>query len=86
MLQYKWILGHDVVSDDANLDIPEDDKNLLVPDPVEQQHTVQDPNLLSILANNEDSKNDDDETQQVLPDQVKNQGAEDAINTNQNYF
>ena len=57
-----------------------------MPDPVEQQNIVQDPNPFAILANDEDSENEDKEAQQVLPDQIKNQGAEDVINANQNYF
>ena len=43
-----------------------------MPDPVEQQYIVQDPNPFSILANDEDSKNDDDRAQQILPDHIKN--------------
>ena len=57
-----------------------------MPDPVEQQHIVQYPNPFAILANDEDSKNEDHEAQQVLPDQIENQGAEDAINAKQNDF
>ena len=34
MLQYEWRPGHDVAANDANFDVPEDDKNLFVPDPV----------------------------------------------------
>ena len=65
---------------------PNIEKYILVPDTVEQQHIVQDPNPFAILSNDEDRKNDDDEAQQVLPDQIKNQGAEDAINAKQNDF
>ena len=86
MLQYEWRLGHAVASDDANSDVPENDKNLLVPDPVKQQHIVQDSNPFTILANDEDSENDNDKSQQVLPDQIKNQGAEDTTNTKKNDF
>ena len=86
MLQYKWIAGHDVADVDANLGVPNDDENLLVPNPVEQQHIVQDPNPFSILSYDEDSKNKDGEAQQVLHDHIKNQGSEDAINTKQNDF
>ena len=57
-----------------------------MPNPVEQQQIVQDPNPFEILANDEDSENEDDETQQVPPDKIKNQGAEEAINAKQNYF
>ena len=57
-----------------------------MPDPVEQQNIVQDPNPFAILANDEESENDYNNTQQVLPDQIKNQGSEDAINANQNDF
>ena len=31
ILQYKWRPGHAVAADDENLDVPEDEKNLLVP-------------------------------------------------------
>ena len=86
MLHYKWISGHAVAADDANLDVTEDDKNILVIDPVEQQHIMQDPNPFSILANEEESENDEDEAQHVVPDHIKNQGVEDAINSNQNDF
>ena len=86
ILQYEWRPGHAVAADDINLDVPKYDKNILVPYPVEQQHIVQDTNPFSILANDEDSKNDNDEAQQVLPYQIKNQGAKDAINANQNDF
>ena len=48
MLQYEWKPGHDVAADDANLGVPNDDKNLLLTDPVKQQHIVQDPNPFSI--------------------------------------
>ena len=71
MLQYEWRPGNAVVADDANIDVPKDDKNLLVPDPVNQQHVVQDPNPFAILSNYEDSKNDNYEAQQFLPDQIK---------------
>ena len=86
MLKYEWRPGHAIAANDSNLDAPEDDKNILVPDPVEQQHIVQDTNPFAILENDEESENDDDEAQQVLPDQIKNQGLEDAINANQNDF
>ena len=87
MIQYDWRLGHAVAADDANIDVPEDNKNLLVPNLVEQQHIVQDPNPFSILvSNDEDIENDDDEAQQFLPDHIKNQGAEDAISAKQNDF
>ena len=49
-------------------------------DPVEKQNIVQDPNPFTILGNDEDSENEDDKAQQFLLDQIKNQGAEDAIN------
>ena len=42
MLHYKWISGHAVAADDANLDVPDDEKNLLVTNPVEQQQIAQD--------------------------------------------
>ena len=71
MLQYEWRPGHDVAANDANIDVPKYDKNLLVPDPVEQQHIVQYPNPFEILANDEDSENGDDKAQQILPDQIK---------------
>ena len=58
----------------------------MVPDPVVQQHIVKDTNPFTILENDEASENDDDEAQQVPPDQIKNQGAEDTINANQNDF
>ena len=86
MLKYEWRPGHAIAANDSNLDAPEDDKNILVPDPVEQQHIVQDTNPFTILANDEERENDDDEEKQVLPDNIKHQGAEDAININQNYF
>ena len=57
-----------------------------MPDPVKQQQIVQDPNPFSILANDEYREKEDDEAQQVLPDQIENQGAEDAINAKQNDF
>ena len=86
MLQYKWRPVHAIAADDVNIDDPEDEKNLLVPDPVEKQHIVQDPNPFSILANYEEIENDENEAQQVLPDQIKNQEAEYAINANQSDF
>ena len=86
MLQYEWIPEHAVASNDANTDVPEDDKNLLVLYPVEQQHIFQDPNPFSLLSNDEDSENDDNEAKQVLPDKINNQGAEDVINAKQNDF
>ena len=57
-----------------------------MPDPVEQQNIVQDTNPLAILANDEEIENGDNKAQQVIPDQIKNQGAEDAINANKNDF
>ena len=42
-----------------------------MPDPVEQHHILKDPNPFAILANDEDSKSDNDKAQQVLPDQIK---------------
>ena len=86
MIQYEWRPGHAVAADVANIGIPDDDKNLLVPDPFEQQHIAQDTNPFSILENDEDIENEDDKAQQVLPDQIENQGAEDTINAKQNYF
>ena len=88
MLQYEWRPVHDIAiaADDANIDVPEDDKNLLVPDPVEQKNIVQYPKPFAILSNDEESENDNGEAQQVLPDQIKNQGAEDTINAKQNDF
>ena len=86
ILQCEWGPGYAVAADDANLDVPEDDKHILVPYPVEQQYIVQDSNPFSILANNEEIENDENEAQQVLPDHIKNQGAEDTINAKQNDF
>ena len=63
MLQYEWRPGNSVVADDSNIDVPKDEKNLLVPDPVNQQNVVQDPKPFSILSNYEDRKNDDYEAQ-----------------------
>ena len=37
MLQYKWRPGHAVAADDANLEVPDNERNLLVPNSVEQQ-------------------------------------------------
>ena len=54
--------------------------------PVNQQHVVQDPNPFAILENDENSENDDDKAQQVLPNHIENQGAEDMINAKQKYF
>ena len=34
IIQYEWRQLHAIASDDANLDVPKDDKNMLVPDPV----------------------------------------------------
>ena len=86
MLKYKWIPRHAVAADDVNLDVPEVDKNLLVPDPVKQQQIVQDLNPFSILPNHEDIENDDNEEQQVLPDHIENQGVEDTINNKKMIF
>ena len=58
MLQYKWIPGHVLSVDDANINVPDNEKTLLVPNPVEQQKITQDPNPISILANDEDIKNE----------------------------
>ena len=57
-----------------------------MPNLVEQQHIVQDPNPFAILVSNEDIENYDDGAQQFLPDHIKNQGAEDAISAKQNDF
>ena len=57
-----------------------------MPNLVEQQHIVQDPNPFAILVINEDIENYDDGAQQFLPDHIKNQGAEDAISAEQNHF
>ena len=57
-----------------------------MPDPVEQQHIVQDPNPFSILSNDEDSENEDEEAQQFLPDNIKNQVVEDGMKAKQNDF
>ena len=57
-----------------------------MPDPVEQQHIVQDPNPFSILSNDEDRENEDKEAQQFLPDNIKNQVVEDGMKAKQNYF
>ena len=50
MLQYEWRPGRDVAPYDANLDVPENDENPLVPDPVEQQQISQNPNLFSNIS------------------------------------
>ena len=86
MLQYEYRPGHAILVDYANLEVPEDNKNLSVPDPLEQQHIVQDSKSFSILENDEEIENDDDKAQQVIPDHIKHQGAEDTLNANQNDF
>ena len=70
MLQCKWIPGHAIAADDSNINVPDHEENMLVPDPVEQQYIAQDPNPFAILSNDEDRKNEDDEAQQVLPGQI----------------
>ena len=44
------------------------------------------PTYFQILANCEDSKNEDNEAQQVLSDQIKNIEVENMINAKQNGF
>ena len=55
-------------------------------DSVEQQHIVQESKSFSILENDEEIENDDDKAQEVIPDHIKHQGAEDTLNANQNDF
>ena len=55
-------------------------------DPVEKQNIVQDPNPFTILGNDEDSENEDEEAQQFLPDNIKNQVVEDGMKAKQNDF